>query len=635
MSATIAKIERFDGQYRFLSNFWPAIVKYEGITYPSVEHAYQAAKTFDRSARASVAALDTAGQAKRAGRGLVMRPDWDLVKLDVMRELLVQKFSEQTPRQLLLATAPAELIEGNSWGDHFWGVCGGEGENYLGKLLMSIRDSLCDASPPYQRPTISASRLKSIGGEKGAPGCERKTAGSYLFDMKQSSSPALEFGSALHSMAEHFQATGELLDPESDVGRVLAAGAHMLQFHEMLVEYEHVGTLPDGSPYVAYLDGHTNGDSTTNTVIIQDLKTTSNPRYALTGPDDEDADGTPGDYDLRKDLQAMFYAWILLCDAHWYCPPLTDGALGPKHWRWWDPTAKGLKSGCLRWVYFLTRGVARAWEANAFTTPSGAAAHMAEVILPLVARINALHEWHYAHPHATLDEIDRTPAACNNRGRWCGVGERDACNFDKLGTPALDLVQLKVRKMTTPQERLALLQQQNAAKRAAAGGAPATAPVAEAPAASPPATPVPASPAPAETALVSEAVTPAAPSTPDAPAVPANDTSAVVAAAAELTRGQKAAATRAANKKAPVAPPPGPGINPPEGAEGVPTTAPVAAPSAAARLADQQRIGALSNQDGGATAPTVCPAADELLALLSALVGKVPVGVTITIEGQR
>jgi hypothetical protein len=489
---------------------------------------------------------------------------------------------------------------------------------------------------PYQRPTISASRLKSVGGEKGAPGCERKTAGSYLFGMKQSSSAALEFGSALHSSAEHLQETGELLDPESDVGRVLASGAHLINLTgRLLVEWEHVGTLPDGSPYVAYLDGHSPDGGPVHTVVIQDLKTTSNPRYALVGTDEEDVDDAPpvDDYDLRKDIQCMLYAWILLCDAHWYCPPLPEGHYGPKHWRWWDPAVQGAKSGRLRWIYFLTKGVARAWEANAFVTPAQAQAYMQATVLPLVARINALHEWHYSHPHATLDEIDRTPAACNNRGRWCGVGERDACNFDKLGTPALDLVQLKVRKMTTPQERLAALQAQNAAKRAAAGGvavAPPPAPVVEAPAASPP----PAPTAKVETSIVptpAPVTTPAAAPAEPTSAAPASITAPdASAAAAELTRGQKAAATRAANKAAaqapaaPVAPPVG--INPPEGAEVA--ALPVPAPPPARDFVETKAALAAVRET------TVCPSALELGALIQQLAKLIPAGTSLTIAGQ-
>jgi hypothetical protein len=388
--------------------------------------------------------------------------------------------------------------------------------------------------------------------------------------MKQSSSPALEFGSALHAMAEHFQATGEILEPESDVARVLSAGAHQLTIcGKLLVEYEHVGTLPDGSPYVAYIDGHSPDGGSSNLVVIQDIKTTSNPRYALQGTDGEpppDAEETDNsDYDLKRDIQAMLYAWILLCDVHQF----RAGPDAP--WQTWDPAERRAETARLRWVYFLTKGSARSWEASRWVRPAEAQAYMTATILPLVAKINALHEWHHARlatggPPPTLDEIDRNLDACNDGrghyGRWCGAGEREACNYDQLGTPVTDLVQLKVRKMTTPLERLKALQNRN---KGIAAPAPTPAPVAEAPAASPPAPPpAPAPVAEAPVAIAASVGAPAAPLIASAPAVVETPASAAVAAAAELTRGQKAAATRAANKALAIAPPPAGNINPPE-----------------------------------------------------------------------
>lgn len=135
-------IAEFNGQYRFLSNFYPCIVQYEGVQYPSVEHAYQAAKTLDTAAREVIRSCRKAGDAKRTGQGVVLRPDWEAVKIEVMRDLLWMKFSNDALQELLLATGDEELIEGNWWGDRFWGVCKGVGENHLGKLLMEIREGL-------------------------------------------------------------------------------------------------------------------------------------------------------------------------------------------------------------------------------------------------------------------------------------------------------------------------------------------------------------------------------------------------------------------------------------------------------------------------------------------------------------
>lgn len=130
----------FKEEWVFLSNFFPCNVEFEGIVFPSSEHAFQAAKTLDLDRRREIAALGTAGKAKRAGRQSKIRDDWDDIRIDVMRKILVAKFSDPELRRLLDATKPLELIEGNNWGDRFWGAVGGKGNNHLGKLLMSIRD---------------------------------------------------------------------------------------------------------------------------------------------------------------------------------------------------------------------------------------------------------------------------------------------------------------------------------------------------------------------------------------------------------------------------------------------------------------------------------------------------------------
>ncbi|GJQ27182.1 MAG: hypothetical protein HBSAPP02_22140 [Phycisphaerae bacterium] len=138
-----AAIDSFSGEYRYLSNFWLAAVTYEGKRYPSVEHAYQAAKTLDVGERARIAGLATASEAKRAGRGLRVRVDWEQVKLGVMEQCVRDKFLNHADLGAkLLATGEAELVEGNDWGDRFWGVCEGRGENHLGKILMKVRSEL-------------------------------------------------------------------------------------------------------------------------------------------------------------------------------------------------------------------------------------------------------------------------------------------------------------------------------------------------------------------------------------------------------------------------------------------------------------------------------------------------------------
>jgi ribA/ribD-fused uncharacterized protein len=134
-----SKIEKFDGEYRWLSNFWPAMVHLDGVVYPTVEHAYQAAKTADPAFREKIRLLPTPGQAKRAGKLAPILEDWHEVKKDIMYNLILEKFSEKTLKEKLLATGDAVLIEGNPWYDTYWGVCRGVGENHLGRILMQVR----------------------------------------------------------------------------------------------------------------------------------------------------------------------------------------------------------------------------------------------------------------------------------------------------------------------------------------------------------------------------------------------------------------------------------------------------------------------------------------------------------------
>jgi ribA/ribD-fused uncharacterized protein len=136
------KIEWFRDEYEFLSNFYSVEIEYEGVVFPTVEHAFQAAKTLDVDERRKIAAVAAPGSAKRLGRRVRLRSDWEQIKVGLMRDLLRQKFGNLDLAERLLATGAAELIEGNSWNDTFWGVCGGRGRNMLGQLLMEIRDEI-------------------------------------------------------------------------------------------------------------------------------------------------------------------------------------------------------------------------------------------------------------------------------------------------------------------------------------------------------------------------------------------------------------------------------------------------------------------------------------------------------------
>ncbi len=155
-------IPEFQGEYRFLSNFWPAKVQFEGVIYPSSEHAYQAAKSLDPTERKRIAALPTPSAAKKAGAALKLRPNWDTEKFKVMETVVRDKFTRHAElRAKLLATGDTELIEGNTWGDRTWGVYRGQGENRLGKILMKIRTELRNA--PTTQPAVSRPTSQGAG----------------------------------------------------------------------------------------------------------------------------------------------------------------------------------------------------------------------------------------------------------------------------------------------------------------------------------------------------------------------------------------------------------------------------------------------------------------------------------------
>jgi hypothetical protein len=137
-------IDKFVGEHAFLSNFYDSPVIFDEKTYSTVEHAYQAAKTLDSSERNAIRTARTAGVAKRLGRKATIRQGWENMKVGVMLDLLREKFSNPELRQQLLDTGDSELVEGNTWGDKFWGVDAktGHGKNMLGKLLMQVRMEL-------------------------------------------------------------------------------------------------------------------------------------------------------------------------------------------------------------------------------------------------------------------------------------------------------------------------------------------------------------------------------------------------------------------------------------------------------------------------------------------------------------
>ena len=134
-------ILEFSGEYRWLSNFYPCVVELDGVQYPSTENAYQAAKTLIIRERKDFPNV-SAAHSKKMGKLVTKRKDWDSVKLSVMQDLLWQKFTQDRFKELLLKTGNTKIIEGNTWGDVYWGVCDGKGKNHLGVSIMKIRTAL-------------------------------------------------------------------------------------------------------------------------------------------------------------------------------------------------------------------------------------------------------------------------------------------------------------------------------------------------------------------------------------------------------------------------------------------------------------------------------------------------------------
>lgn len=169
-------IREFQREHRFLSNFWPvpegvlipewdALPGQEGLRFPTVEHAYVAAKSLDAQERQTAADMPTAGGAKRLGSRIALRSDWAAVRPVAMASLLTQKFAAGTLLAgLLVATEDAELVEGNDWCDVYWGVCScpvhcpsgdpadAQGSNLLGSMLMARRSRLAALAATESQP---------------------------------------------------------------------------------------------------------------------------------------------------------------------------------------------------------------------------------------------------------------------------------------------------------------------------------------------------------------------------------------------------------------------------------------------------------------------------------------------------
>ncbi len=165
-------INSFQGEHRFLSNFWPCCIIWEGLVYPSLEHAYAASKTDDISLKKIIQSCPTPGEAKEWLEDHDIKPavSWTIPKkLLVMEELLLIKFGGKEPllTRALMDTGNVALIEGNDWGDSFWGVYESMGENNLGKLLMKVRKSLFEEKKQIEKHLSSADTHQQLADTTG------------------------------------------------------------------------------------------------------------------------------------------------------------------------------------------------------------------------------------------------------------------------------------------------------------------------------------------------------------------------------------------------------------------------------------------------------------------------------------
>jgi ribA/ribD-fused uncharacterized protein len=146
-------INKFEGRWAFLSNFYPSIIEHQGIKYPTVESFYVAMKVNDQQLingqyytigdfREMIAKIESPGLAKKIGRKVKLRSDWETYKFHIMNLAVREKFKDSKLAKMLIDTGEQELIEVNWWNDVVWGVCNGKGENHLGKILMCVRDEL-------------------------------------------------------------------------------------------------------------------------------------------------------------------------------------------------------------------------------------------------------------------------------------------------------------------------------------------------------------------------------------------------------------------------------------------------------------------------------------------------------------
>jgi len=140
-------INEFKGDYRWLSNFEAVTITIDGVSYPSVEHAYMSYKSNDPEwKKFCMDANNTAGDVKKKSREVKLVDNWDNLKFTVMSLCLTKKYEQEPFRSRLIKTGTQNIVEGNYFGDTIWGVdlkyTPNIGENHLGRMIMKVREDL-------------------------------------------------------------------------------------------------------------------------------------------------------------------------------------------------------------------------------------------------------------------------------------------------------------------------------------------------------------------------------------------------------------------------------------------------------------------------------------------------------------
>lgn len=138
------KIEKFVEENYFLSTMSRCFITINGITYPTVEHAFQASKTRDTEIQQKIADMENPVDAVRFGRTIKPYPAWLGQRLQILERLLEIKFQKDTYKNLLIATGDAEIEHRNDYGDAFFGIRNdnNQGQNWLGRLTQKVREKI-------------------------------------------------------------------------------------------------------------------------------------------------------------------------------------------------------------------------------------------------------------------------------------------------------------------------------------------------------------------------------------------------------------------------------------------------------------------------------------------------------------